>query len=345
MMESLNLPLIWAGLLALAVFMYVLLDGFDLGLGILFPFAPTDRDRDVMMTSVAPVWDGNETWLVLGGGGLFAVFPKAYAALLPAVYMPVGFMLVALIFRGVAFEFRFKSEGILQRVWDQAFHWGSVVAAFSQGLILGALVQGIELVDGRFAGGMFDWMTPFSFFTGCAVVWGYCLLGTTWLIIKSEHALLEWSRKLALVSLVMVVLCMVIVSFWVPLLDTAAAARWGIDFPHINWATLLPLSPIPILVIVIAFIMFESIRNKNSLYTPFVCAVLLFLLGYLGLLISLFPYLVPWSLTLYEAAAAPNAQALLLAGAVILLPTILAYTVYVYWVFRGKVDLEAGYKH
>jgi len=157
MMESLDLPLIWAGLLALAVFMYVLLDGFDLGLGILFPFAPTDRDRDVMMTSVAPVWDGNETWLVLGGGGLFAVFPKAYAALLPSVYMPIGFMLVALIFRGVAFEFRFKSEGVLKRVWDQAFHWGSVVAAFSQGLILGAIVQGIELENGRFAGGMFDW--------------------------------------------------------------------------------------------------------------------------------------------------------------------------------------------
>ena len=345
MMESLDLPLIWAALLALAVFMYVLLDGFDLGLGILFPFAPTDRDRDVMMTSVAPVWDGNETWLVLGGGGLFAVFPKAYAALLPSVYMPIGFMLVALIFRGVAFEFRFKSEGVLKRVWDQAFHWGSVVAAFSQGLILGAIVQGIDLENGRFAGGMFDWLTPFSFFTACAVVWGYAMLGTTWLIIKTENELLAWSRNLALVSLFVVVLCMLIVSLWVPLLDTSAAMRWGIDYPHVDWSRLLPLSPIPVLVAVIAFIMFKSIRNINSLYVPFVCAVLLFLLGYIGLAISLFPYLVPYSLTLYEAAAAPNAQALLLAGAVILLPTILAYTGYVYWVFRGKVDLGSGYKH
>lgn len=345
MMESLNLPLIWAGLIALAVFMYVLLDGFDLGLGILFPFAPTDRDRDLMMTSVAPVWDGNETWLVLGGGGLFAVFPKAYAALLPAVYMPIGFMLVALIFRGVAFEFRFKSEGVLKRVWDQAFHWGSVVAAFSQGLILGAIVQGIELENGRFAGGMYEWLTPFSFFTGCAVVWGYALLGTCWLIIKSENELLDWSRQLAQVSLIMVMICMVIVSLWVPLLDANAALRWGIDFPDINWSQLLPLSPIPILTAVTALYMFRAIRNNQTLHSPFVCAVILFLLAYIGLAISLFPYLVPYSLTLYEAAAAPNAQALLLAGAVILLPTILAYTVYVYWVFRGKVKLDSGYSH
>ncbi len=345
MMESLNLPLIWAGLLALAVFMYVLLDGFDLGLGILFPFAPTDRDRDVMMTSVAPVWDGNETWLVLGGGGLFAVFPKAYAALLPAVYMPIGFMLVALIFRGVAFEFRFKSEGVLKRVWDQAFHWGSVVAAFSQGLILGAVVQGIELENGRFAGGMFDWLTPFSFFCGCALVWGYALLGTTWLIIKTEGELLDWSRKLTLAALVMVILCMVVVSLWVPLLDANAAMRWGIDYPNIDWPQLLMFSPIPLLVVVFTVVMYRSTRSTSSTYMPFICAVMLFLLGYIGLAVSLFPYLVPYSLTLYQAAAAPNAQALLLAGAVILLPTILAYTVYVYWVFRGKVDLDAGYKH
>lgn len=345
MMESLNLPLIWAGLLAVAVFMYVLLDGFDLGIGILFPFAPSDHDRDVMMTSVAPVWDGNETWLVLGGGGLFAVFPKAYAALMPAVYMPIGFMLVALIFRGVAFEFRFKSEGILKRVWDQAFHWGSVVAAFSQGLILGALVQGIELDNGRFAGGMFDWLTPFSFFTGCAVVWGYALLGTTWLIIKTEHDLLDWSRKLALASMFVVLLCMIIVSLWVPLLDANAAMRWGIDYPNINWSRLLPLSPIPILVAVTGFTMYKAIRGKDTVHKPFVCAVLLFLLGYVGLAISLFPYLVPYSLTLYEAAAAPNAQALLLAGAVFLLPVIFGYTIYVYWVFRGKVRMDSGYSH
>jgi cytochrome d ubiquinol oxidase subunit II len=194
--------MVWAGLLAVAVFMYVLLDGFDLGVGILFPFAETDEDRDVMMNSVAPVWDGNETWLVLGGGGLFAAFPKAYAALMPAVYMPIGFMLIALIFRGVAFEFRFKAHGSGRRIWDQAFHWGSVVATFSQGLVLGALVQGITLEDGRFAGGMFDWLTPFSFVTGCALVWGYTLLGSGWLVIKTEGRLEAWCRRAGIVAAV-----------------------------------------------------------------------------------------------------------------------------------------------
>ena len=337
------LPHIWAALLAVAVFMYVLLDGFDLGIGILFPFAAHDSDRDIMMNSVAPVWDGNETWLVLGGGGLFAVFPKAYAALMPAIYMPIGFMLVGLIFRGVAFEFRFKAGGVQRRLWDQAFHWGSVVAAFSQGLILGALVQGIDLHDGRFAGGMFDWLTPFSFFTGWAVVWGYTLLGSAWLIIKTEDGLHAWSHRAGLVAAGMVMICILIVSLWVPALHSIPAARWGIDYPHIEWARLMPLMPIPIAVLVVSWVLFSSLVRPRWLYTPFICAVLLFLLNYVGLLVALYPYLVPYSMTLEQAAAAPNAQALLLVGAVVLLPVILAYTAYVYWVFRGKVRPGTAY--
>jgi len=343
-MEALNLPFIWAGLLAVAVFMYLMLDGFDLGLGILFPFAATDEDRDVMMNSVAPVWDGNETWLVLGGGGMFAAFPKAYAALMPAVYMPIFFMLTALIFRGVAFEFRFKASGSGRRIWDQAFHWGSVIATFSQGLVLGDIVQGITLEDGRFAGGMFDWLTPFSFVVGCSLVWGYVLLGSAWLIIKSEGELLAWSRKVAIAAAGVVLLMMVIVSFWVPALDAAAADQWGLRYPNVDWSKLAPLLPIPALVLVAFVQLVRSVRN-HSLYGPYLWSISLFLLGFIGLLIGIFPYIVPYELSFTDAAAAPNAQALLLVGAVIMLPIILAYTAYVYWIFRGKVAADAGYHH
>ena len=296
-----------------------------------------------MMTSVAPVWDGNETWLVLGGGGLFAVFPKAYAALMPAVYMPIGFMLTALIFRGVAFEFRFSSSGVLRRFWDQAFHWGSVVAAFSQGLVLGAMVQGITLTDGRFSGGMFDWLTPFSFFTGCALVWAYVLLGSTWLIIKTEGQLLEWCRQIARFAVVIVIICLAIVSFTVPLLDVVAAERWGLHYPDIVWERLLPLIPLPLVTVICCWLLIRSLYDHTTVYQPFLFSISIFMLAYAGLIISFYPYIVPYSLSIEEAAAAPNAQALLLAGAVVLLPVIMAYTVYVYWVFRGKVDLDAGY--
>jgi len=341
-MDFIDLPMAWAFLLAVAVFMYILLDGFDLGVGILFPFAATDADRDVMMNSVAPVWDGNETWLVLGGGGLFAAFPKAYAALMPAVYMPIGFMLVALIFRGVAFEFRFKATGSGRRVWDQAFHWGSVVATFSQGLVLGAIVQGVTLTDGRFSGGMFDWLTPFSFVVGCAMIWGYTLLGAGWLIIKTEGALEAWSRRGGLVAAAITLLMIAVVSFWVPALDAAAADRWGLRYPDIDWSRLAPLAPVPLLVAVAFWQLVRSLRGTAT-YAPYLWTVAIFLLGYVGLLIGIYPYLVPYDLSIHEAAAAPNAQGLLLVGALVMLPVILGYTGYVYWVFRGKVTANAGY--
>jgi len=341
-MDWIDLPTTWAALLGIAVFMYILLDGMDLGVGILFPFANTDEDRDIMMNSIAPVGDGNETWLVLGGGGLFAAFPKAYAALMPAVYMPIGFMLTALIFRGVAFEFRFKASGSGQRVWDQAFHWGSVIATFSQGLVLGAIVQGVTLDDGRFVGGMFEWLTPFSFVVGCAMVWGYVLLGSTWMIIKTEGELLEWARRVGMISAAVVLLMMAVVSFWVPALDAAAADRWGLRYPDVDWAKLLPLTPIPLLVVVAFWKLVTSLR-KDTTYAPHIWASSLFLLGFIGLMVGINPYLVPYGLTIHEAAAAPKSQSLLLVGAVIMLPIILGYTAYVYWIFRGKVKADAGY--
>lgn len=337
-----ELPMIWAGVLGLAVLLYVLLDGFDLGVGILFPFAATDQDRDAMMNSIAPIWDGNETWLVLGGGGLFAAFPKAYAALMPAVYMPIGFMLTALIFRGVAFEFRFKTTGAARRVWDQAFHWGSVLATFAQGLVLGSIVQGVPLEDGRFVGGMFDWLTPFAFVVGCAMVWGYTLLGATWLVIKTEGELLRWSRNVATIAAVVVILMMMVVSLWVPALDAAAADRWGLRYPEINWERLLPLTPVPLLVVIAFWKLLQGLRNGRT-YAPHLWACSLFVLGFVGLLISIFPYIVPYGLTIQEAAAAPNAQGLLLVGAAVMLPVIIGHTAYVYWVFRGKVSADAGY--
>ena len=341
-MDLFELPMIWAGLLGLAVLLYVLLDGFDLGVGILFPFAATDEDRDIMMNSVAPIWDGNETWLILGGGGLFAAFPKAYAALMPAVYMPIGFMLTALIFRGVAFEFRFKATGAARRVWDQAFHWGSVLATFAQGLVLGSIVQGVSLEDGRFVGGMFDWLTPFAFVVGCAMVWGYTLLGATWLVIKTEGELLEWSRNVAMIAAVTVLLMMMVVSLWVPALDAAAADRWGLRYPDVNWDRLLPLTPVPLLVVVAFWKLLQGLRQGRT-YAPHLWACALFVLGFVGLLIGIYPYIVPYGLTIQEAAAAPNAQGLLLVGAAIMLPVIIGHTAYVYWVFRGKVSADAGY--
>jgi cytochrome d ubiquinol oxidase subunit II len=342
MEAALDLPLVWIGLLALAVFLYVLLDGFDLGVGILFPFAASDADRDRMIHSVAPVWDGNETWLVLGGAGLFAAFPAAYAVMMPALYMPLGFMLIALVFRGVAFEFRARASGAGQRVWDQAFHWGSVVAAFAQGLVLGALVQGIRVEEQRFAGSMYDWLTPFSFTVGCALVWGYTLLGACWLIIKTSGELQSWARRRAGAAALVVLGMMFAVSVWMLALDVPVAERWGLHFPHPDWQRLLPLTPIPLLAAVSFGGLFRALR-RGSRHTPYLWSIVLFALGYAGLMVGIWPYVVPYALSFRAAAAVPSAQAFLLAGTAVLLPLILGYTAYVYWVFRGKVQGDSGH--
>lgn len=343
-METLDLPLIWAMILALAVLLYVVLDGFDLGIGILFPLAMSDAHRDTMMNSIAPVWDGNETWLVLGGGGLFAAFPLAYAVFMPAVYMPIGFMLTALVFRGVAFEYRFKARPRGRKFWDVAFHLGSVVAALAQGLVLGTFIQGVEVRGTEFAGGSFDWLTPFTVMVGVAVVVGYALLGATWVIMKSEGELTDWARRWATRLMPAVVAFMAAVSVGVLLFDIQAGQRWGIAWPAIDLQRLLPLMPVPIAVAGVSIWLFLSLKAKR-VYAPFFCAVGLFLLGYLGLAISLFPYVVPYQIDVWRAAAAPNSLAVILIGVLILLPLILTYTAYVYWIFRGKSDGPGGYGH
>ena len=342
MLDLIDLPMIWASIIALAVFLYVLLDGFTLGVGILFPFGRSDRARDLMMSSVAPNWDGNETWLVMGAGGLFAAFPLAYSILLPAFYMPIGFMLTALILRGVAFEFRSKAGPVSRKVWDQAFHLGSVAAAFSQGIILGSFVQGVEVKNNAFAGGAFDWFTPFSFVTGWALVWGYALLGATWLIIKTERQHQAWARTAAQIVTIGVLGFMVLVSVWVLFLDTSIPERWGLAYPNFDFGRLAKHSAVPIFVVYFAYKLIISVRN-GATYCPFFSAVALFALGYLGLGISIFPAMVPYDLSVWDAAAAPSSQKFLLIGTVFLLPIILAYTAYAYWVFRGKVKVDEGY--
>jgi cytochrome d ubiquinol oxidase subunit II len=327
-----ELSFIWAGLIAFAVLAYVVLDGFDLGVGILFPFFPEQADRNVMTNSIAPVWDGNETWLVLGGGGLMAVFPLAYATVLPALYVPIILMLLGLIFRGVAFEFRFRTKR-WRPVWDWGFALGSMLAAFMQGIALGALVQGIKIADRQYAGGWWDWLTLFTIVT---VVVGYGLLGATWLNLKTSGTLQAKARQLAIVAAAGTLALIGIVSIWTPFLDPLYFQRW------FQWPTAFFSALVPLLLAICALGLWQGLTTDKHLQ-PFLSALGLFVLSFVGIGISFYPYIVPGALTIKEAAAPDDSLAFLLVGASVLIPIILAYTGYAYWVFRGKVDPEEGY--
>jgi cytochrome d ubiquinol oxidase subunit II len=330
-----TLTLLWFAIIAFGVFMYVLMDGFVLGIGILFPTAPSEQDRDLMMNSVAPIWDGNETWLVLGGASLFAAFPVAYAVLLPALYLPLLAMLIALIFRGVAFEFRFKAAA-QKRLWSLAFNVGSIIATFAQGVVLGTFVQGFSVVDHHYEGGPLDWLTPFGLITGFALLAGYALLGATWLIIKAEGELQDWAYRITVPLLIAMVIFMVIVSLWVPFLDTDIAYRW------FSWPNMVFLAPIPLLAGTTSVKLYRAVQQRREVL-PFVLAMALFLLNYAGLAISIWPNIVPPDLSIWEAASPPETQMFLLTGMVVLLPIILFYTGYSYWIFRGKISHDIGY--
>ena len=328
------LPVIWAALIGAAVALYVILDGFDLGTGILFPYARNERERDQMMNSVAPFWDGNETWLVLGGGGLWVAFPQAYAVVMPALYLPVFVMLLALVFRGVAFEFR--SVAVTKGYWNFAFAAGSTVAAICQGIILGGLLQGIKVENGVFAGGTLDWATPFALLCGLGVLAGYALLGATWLVLKTEGAVAARARGQAKVLLIVVLAFMAVVSIWTPLAFERIAARW-FSTPNIYF-----LWPVPLLTALVALMAWRWLDEGREV-RPFLAAIVLFLLGYLGLVISTFPYLVPPTLTVWQTAAVPASQIFMLLGTLVLLPIILGYIAFVYWLFWGKVREGEGY--
>jgi cytochrome bd ubiquinol oxidase subunit II len=332
---AIDLAVIWAFIIAFAVFVYIVMDGFDLGLGILFPFFPEKADRDVIMNSVAPVWDGNETWLVLGGGGLMAAFPLAYAVLMPALYTPVIAMLVGLIFRGVAFEFRWRSQRERNR-WDLAFTGGSLVAALAQGIALGAILQGVHVEGRQYAGGWWDWLTPFSILTGASLVIGYALLGAGWLIMKTEGSLRDKAYQMAWVLLIAMLGAIGAVSMATPFLHIQYTQRW------FTWPNIILTAPVPIAVAGVTVLLLRSLANKYD-YQPFFLTLLLFLLSYAGLGISMFPYIVPQSITIWQAAAPRNSQIFMLVGVAILIPLILAYTGWAYWVFRGKVRAGSGY--
>lgn len=328
------LPVIWAGLIGTAVAMYVILDGFDLGIGILFPFASSEAERDQMMRTIAPFWDGNETWLILGGGGLFVAFPGAYAVIMPALYLPVIVMLLALVFRGIAFEFRTVSRS---KTWlNFAFTSGSTLAAFAQGIILGGLIQGISVKNGVFAGGPFDWVTPFSFLCGVAMIAGYGLLGATWLAMKTEGKVALRARHQAKILLLAVLAFMVVISLWTPMMEARIAQRW-FSAPNIFY-----LWPVPLVTALVALLIWRWLEDGREV-PPFLGTIALFLLGYVGLVISNFPYLVPPSLTIWDTAAAPASQIFMLLGTLVLLPLILGYIAFVYWLFRGKVREGESY--
>ncbi|ACB96846.1 cytochrome d ubiquinol oxidase subunit II [Beijerinckia indica] len=329
------LPLIWAGILATAVGLYVILDGFDLGLGILFFTTRDETARDDMMSSVAPFWDGNETWLVLGGGGLLAAFPLAYSIIMPALYIPIILMLLALILRGVAFEFRWAAKP-WHGFWDVAFAGGSTLAALAQGFVLGGLIQGITVKDNAFAGGPFDWFSPFALLCGFGLVAGYGLLACCWLLMKTSGGLAAHARRLALPFLLAVVFCAAVVSIWTPLRYPAIAERW-FSTPNIFY-----LWPLPAATGALAFLVFRALRRGDD-FIPFFGVVGIFLLCFAGLAISAYPYLVPHSIDLWQAAGAPESLKFMLIGVSILLPVILGYTIFVYWTFRGRLRVGEGY--
>jgi cytochrome d ubiquinol oxidase subunit II len=330
-----DLALIWAAILGLAVLIYVVLDGFDLGIGIVAPLARDREERGLMMNTVAPVWDGNETWLVLGGGGLMAVFPMAYGIVMSALYIPVILMLLALVFRGVAFEFRWRTER-WKGVWDAGFFWGSLVAALMQGIALGAVVQGIAVEGRAYAGGWWDWLTPFSVLCGVAVVTGYALLGVLWLNLKLAGEIQARVRALALPLAVASLGFIGLVSLWTPFLNPAFYQRW------FAWPTLGFSLVVPGLLALAFWRIVAGLRAGREL-GPFVAALAMFVLAVLGAGISFYPDLLPPHVTIAEAAAPQASLAFALVGAAVLLPVILAYTAYAYWVFRGKLDPSEGY--
>lgn len=333
---GIDLPLMWALIIGFGLMMYVVMDGFDLGIGILFPFVRDRTDRDTMINSVAPVWDGNETWLVLGGAALLGAFPLAYAVILSALYLPLMLMLAGLVWRGVAFEFRFKADEAHKPFWDKAFTWGSYIAAVSQGVALGAFINGFDVKDGAYAGGLFDWLTPFSLFTGAALLVAYALLGATWLVMKTEGELQRRMRRLGGPITIVLLATIAIISLWTPLAHAEVAARW-FTFPN-----LIFFAPVPVLVVLAGWALLKTLAGESHA-APFLLSLLLLFLGYSGLAISLWPNIIPPAISIRDAAAPAQSMGFMLVGALFIIPFILAYTAWSYYVFRGKVKAGEGY--
>jgi cytochrome d ubiquinol oxidase subunit II len=333
---GIDLPLIWILIIAFGLMMYVVMDGFDLGIGILFPFVRERADRDTMINTVAPVWDGNETWLVLGGAALMAAFPLAYSVLLSALYLPLVVMLAGLIWRGVAFEFRFKAHEPHKQFWNKAFCWGSYIATFAQGVCLGAFINGFKVTGPSYMGGAFDWLTPFSLFTGLGLLVAYALLGCTWLIMKTDGNLQRRMVVLARPATLALLAAIGIVSLWTPFTHPAVAARW-FTLPNLFF-----FAPVPLLVLATTWTILRVLKRETHA-APFLLTLFLLLLGYSGFAISLWPNIIPPSVSIRDAAAPPESMGFTLVGALLIIPVILAYTAWSYFVFRGKVKPGEGY--
>ncbi len=331
-----DFSIIWFAIIVFGTLMYIVMDGFDLGIGILFLFNKNAHERDVMVNSVAPVWDGNETWLVLGGAALFGAFPLAYAVITDALTIPVTIMLMGLIFRGVAFEFRFKAIEKHRPFWDKAFVGGSIVATFSQGIIVGAVIKGFPVADRMYTGGALDWLSPFTLFCGFGLMVAYALLGSTWLIMKTSDELHRKMSTLTLPLLAALLAMLAILSIWTPLSYPAIAHRW-FSTPNIFY-----FSPVPVLVLACAWGIYKGVRAKAH-YSPFLLTLGLIFLGFSGLGISIWPNIIPPDISIWDAASPPGTQAFMLVGALLIIPVILVYTFWSYYVFRGKVNPDEGY--
>lgn len=336
---GIDLPLMWFLIIGFGVMMYIIMDGFDLGIGIIFPFIKDRTERDLMVNSVAPVWDGNETWLVLGGVALLAAFPKAYAIILTALYLPLIFMLCGLIWRGVAFEFRFKATPNHKPFWDKAFIGGSYTATFFQGVTLGAFINGFSLEKEAtgliFTGSSLDWLTPFSIFTGLGLVVAYALLGCTWLIMKTEKELQQKIINIAKPTLGLLLLFIIMVSIWTPFTHQYIADRW------FSMPTLFLLAPFPLATFTSAYFLWKNLQKKTHI-APFLLTLMIIFLGYIGLGLSLWPNIIP-HISMREVAAPAQSMGFALVGALLIIPFILMYTAWAYYVFRGKIISNEGY--
>ncbi len=333
---GIDLPLIWFAIIIFATLMYIVMDGFDLGIGMLLPVTRDMQERDMMVNTVAPVWDGNETWLVLGGAALFGAFPLAYAVIVDALSIPLTLMLIALIFRGVAFEFRFKALPNHRGFWDKAFIVGSGCATFMQGIVVGAVINGFPVSERTFVGGAFDWLTPFNLFCGIGLMCAYALLGSTWLIMKTSHHLQNKMYRITRPLLLALLVIIAIISIWTPLSHGDIAERW------FSWPNIAFLLPVPVLTLVCAGVMWRGTRHGDH-YLPFMMTLLLVFLGFSGLGISIWPHIIPPSIDIWQAAAPPQSLGFMLVGALFIIPIILVYTFWSYYVFRGKISADEGY--
>jgi cytochrome d ubiquinol oxidase subunit II len=333
-MDASSLAIFWAALIAFAILVYVLLDGFDLGVGILFGTTGNEAYRRRMMSAIAPVWDGNETWLILVGASLFGAFPMIYAIFLPAFYLPVALLLFALIFRGVAFEFRYRTER-MRWLWDWGFFLGSVIAAFVQGAAIGTMVQELPVVGGRYAGGSFEWVNGFSILCGVGLVIGYALLGASWLVLKTSGTLRDWAYARVGWLLAGVLVFLALAFVFALATDLRVMHRW-VESP---WLIVFPA-----IGAVATFALLSAWRNRRSDRLPYAMTAVIFATAFLTLAGSFWPYMIPFSVTIQEAAAPPQSLSFMFYGAgIVVFPVVLIYTVVVYWIFRGKVREEADY--